>query len=81
MMETGYFFPMVKGLEIFAGVLLIFGKYVRVALTILAPIMLNALLAHLFLAPAGLGGALLASSLIIYLTYKEWDGFKELVKQ
>lgn len=43
--------------------------------------MLNALLAHLFLVPAGLGGALVSTSLIIYLIYTKWDGFKELVKQ
>ena len=80
MAEAGYFLPMVKGLEIVAGVLLLTGKYIRAALVILTPIMLNAFLFHLFLNTAGIGGALVAFSLTIYLITTEWDGFKQLVK-
>lgn len=81
MVESGYFWPFVKGLEVIAGILLLTGKYIRAALVIAAPIMLNAFLFHLFLAPGGIGGALVALALTIYLISTDWnEGFKQLVK-
>ena len=48
---TGYFFPLLKATEVICGALLLSNKYVPLALVILAPIMVNILFFHLFLAP------------------------------
>ena len=47
---SGYFFQFLKIIEIVCGLLLIFGLYVPLALTVLAPIVLNIVLFHAFLA-------------------------------
>ncbi len=52
LLETGYMFPMIKGLEVLAGVLLLAGLFVPLALLILAPIVVNIFLFHVILAPA-----------------------------
>jgi hypothetical protein len=48
---TGYFFPLLKATEVLAGALLLSGLFVPLALTLLAPIIVNIAAFHLFLAP------------------------------
>lgn len=55
---AGYFFPLLKLTEIVVGLALLFRRFVPLALTVLAPITINILAFHLFLAPAGLPLAL-----------------------
>jgi hypothetical protein len=55
---AGYFFPLLKLTEIVVGLALVFRRFVPLALTVLAPISINILAFHLFLAPAGLPVAL-----------------------
>src|SRR5689334_1283698 len=55
LMAAGYFFPLLKGTEVICGLLLLTGRFVPLALVVLAPIVLNIFLTHLFLAPSGLG--------------------------
>jgi|ERR1700722_7929882 putative oxidoreductase len=55
---THYMAP-VFALQFFAGILLLINRYVPLALTILAPILVNILLFHSLMAPAGLPLALL----------------------
>jgi uncharacterized membrane protein YphA (DoxX/SURF4 family) len=64
-----YFFPLLKGTEIVCGLLLLSGWYVPLALVILAPIALNILMVHLFLAPEGLPIALGVNVAVIYLAF------------
>jgi hypothetical protein len=54
LMATGYMFPLIKGTEIIAGLLLLSSRYVTLALALLAPVLVNILAFHVFLAPAGL---------------------------
>src|SRR5262245_2602138 len=51
---TGYMFPLIKGTETATGLLLLVGRYVPLALTLLAPVVVNIVAFHLFLDPAGL---------------------------
>ena len=78
--KAGYFFPIIALVEIIIGVLLLFNKYTVLALIVLFPIMLNALLFHLFLDVAGIGAAALAITLNVFLfiTYK--DKFKGILQ-
>lgn len=50
--NTGYMFPVIKGIEVVAGALLLAGIAVPFALVLLAPIAVNILLFHTILAPA-----------------------------
>ena len=49
--QSGYFFPMLKGLEVVLGAMLLIGSFVPLALVVLMPISVNILLFHIFLAP------------------------------
>jgi uncharacterized membrane protein YphA (DoxX/SURF4 family) len=49
---TGYMFPLIKGIEVLAGALLLAGRFVPLALLLLAPIVVNIAAFHVFLTPA-----------------------------
>ena len=70
---TGYFFPFLKIVELVCGVLILVGRYVPLALTVLASVVVNIVLYHLMLDPAGLPLAIVLLVLGIYLawTYRE----------
>jgi hypothetical protein len=68
---TGYMFPLIKGAEVLTGALLLSNRFVPLALTILAPIVVNIVAFHLFLAPAGLALPLVTAALGVYLAYTE----------
>jgi putative oxidoreductase len=50
---AGYFFPLLKSVELVAGLLLLSGRLVPLALTLLAPIVVNIAAFHFLLAPQG----------------------------
>ena len=52
--STGYFFPLLHGLELAVGLLLVAGRMVPLALLAFAPLLINIAAFHVFLAPAGL---------------------------
>jgi uncharacterized membrane protein YphA (DoxX/SURF4 family) len=54
MTATGYFFYLLKGTEVVCGLFLLSGRFVPLALVILAPIVLNIFLVHAFMMPNGL---------------------------
>jgi putative oxidoreductase len=60
-----HFLTVVFILELIAGVFLLFNRYVPLALAVLAPIMVNILLYHVLMNPAGLPPAIVASILWI----------------
>jgi hypothetical protein len=69
---TGYMFPLIKGTEVLTGLLLLSNRYVPLALTLIAPVLVNILAFHAFLAPAGLAlpFVLLATELYLAWTYR-----------
>lgn len=69
LLQTGYMFPFIKGTEVIAGALLLSNRFVPLALTILAPIVLNIFAFHLFLAPAALTVATFVVALELYLAW------------
>ena len=54
LINTGYLFTIVKVIEIFAGVLLLANRYINFAVVIIAPVIVNIVLFHLFLETSGL---------------------------
>ena len=69
MLGTKYFFPLLKLMEVICGALLMSGYYVPLALVVLAPIVINIVGVHAFLAPDGLGLALVLGALEAYLAF------------
>ena len=49
-----YFLPLLKATELIAGIALLTNRFVPLALTVLAPIVVNIVALHVALAPAGL---------------------------
>jgi uncharacterized membrane protein YphA (DoxX/SURF4 family) len=78
MMESGYLFKLIGATEIVIGLLLLFKKWVPFALVVLAPISVNIIFFHLFLAPKGIAPAALVALLNIVLIYANWNKFKTL---
>ncbi len=73
---TGYFFPLLKGTEVLAGLALLSGRGVPLALTVLAPIVLHIVLYHALVMGGGLVLPLLLLGLGIYLAWVYRDAFR-----
>lgn len=69
MMASKYFFPLLKGTEMVCGALLLINWYVPLALVILAPIVVNILCVHTFLAPQGFVIAAVIAVLEFYVAF------------
>jgi hypothetical protein len=69
MFATGYLFVVLKVVEVASGALLLVGRYVPLALALLAPIVVNIVLFHAFLAPAGLVVPLVVLALELFLAW------------
>jgi putative oxidoreductase len=70
---TGYMLPLIALTQIVAGVMLLSGRFVPIALTLLAPVLVNILAFHVFLAQGGyaLPALLLAAELYLAWTYRD----------
>ena len=72
---TGYFFPMLSLIKLTTGALLLSNKLVPLALTVLAPIVINIFLAHAFLDLAGIGLAVVLVVLVAGLAFAYRSSF------
>jgi len=70
-----YFFPLLKGVEVAAGALLLSNRFVPLALTVLAPVVVNIVAFHVFLAPSPVMVAFLLAS-EIYLAWVYRSAFR-----
>ncbi|WP_437303223.1 DoxX family protein [Sorangium sp. So ce388] len=76
---TGYMLPLLKGTEVVAGALLLSNRYVPLALALLAPIVVNIVAFHAFLAP-GNPVAWLVLALEIYLAFAYRAAFRPMLR-
>jgi uncharacterized membrane protein YphA (DoxX/SURF4 family) len=65
----------ISALYVIGGVLLLIGRYIGVALTILGPIIVVILLFHITMDPKGIGPGLFAALLEVFLIYAYWHHF------
>lgn len=77
---SGYFFPFLKITEIVTGALLLVNKFVPLALTILAPVVLNIFLFHAFLDPSGLAMPIFLVIDLLFLAYVHRDAYSKILK-
>jgi hypothetical protein len=76
---SGYVFPIIKSVEVAAGIALLANRFVPLALTLLAPIIVNIAAFHFVLAPSyGLPVAILA--LELYLAWTHRSAFAALLR-
>lgn len=76
---SGYFFPFLKAVETICGLLVLIGRWVPLALTVIASVVVNIVMYHLFLDPAGLPIGLVLLVLGIYLAWAYRDSFKSVL--
>src|SRR6187551_2434787 len=76
---TGYMFPLIKGTEVAVSLLLLSNRYVPLALAVLAPVMINIVAFHAFLAPAGLALPIILLGLHLFLARSYRDAFAPML--
>ena len=80
LVESHYMTPIFV-LQLASGLLLLAGRYVPLALAVLAPIIVNIILFHVCMAPSGMPLALLVAGLWMVLAYRERSAFAGLFRQ
>ena len=76
---AGYFFPLLKAVEVIAGAALLGNRFVPLALAVLSPIVVNIAAFHLFLDPAGLPLAIAMLALQIYLAWSYRASYRPML--
>jgi putative oxidoreductase len=78
---TGFFFPVLKAVEVVGGFLLLIRKFPALALVLLAPVVVHVFLFHAYLAPEGLVMAVPILLIEAYLGFGVYrDRFKDVLK-
>jgi len=75
-----YMFPLVKSIELIAGLMLVSGKFVKLGTILLMPISVNIFLIHLIVSKSDVpvSAAILVAN--VFLIYAYWNDFKAIVK-
>ncbi len=79
MAKTGYMLSLISGSQVVAGAMLLLGLYVPLALVILAPVIVNIIGFHIFLAPSGLPLAIVVALLEAILAWRYREAFYPLL--
>ena len=74
---SGHMLPLIFGSQVVGGGLLLFGM-IPLGLLILAPVIVNIVAIHLFLAPEGLAIALVVAALELFLAWTHRDAYHPL---
>jgi hypothetical protein len=77
---SGYFFTLLKITELSCALLLLVGRFVPLALVILAPIIVNIFMVHLFLDRTGLPIAIFVVIAAAFLAYCYREAFRPLLR-
>lgn len=78
--QAGYFFPFLGVVEVLCGAALLTGLFVPLALLVLAPVVLNIVLYHLFLDPSGIALGLIALVLGLVVAHGYREKFLPLLR-
>lgn len=75
---SGYLMPLVKIIELLCGLAFVSGRFVPLATVLIAPIAVNILLVHAFLAPEGLPVAIPLFAGLLFLAYVNRKSYEPL---
>lgn len=80
LMASKYLMPFVKVLEILCGLTFVSGKFDRLGAIVLLPISINIILINIYLVPSAIpfGAFVLLGN--IFMIYKHWATFKDILK-
>ena len=79
LLKTGYLFQLIMGTQLIVGVLLLTNRFVPLALALIAPVVVNIVAFHIFLAPSGLPLALVVLVLEVYLAWAYRNAFRPML--
>jgi uncharacterized membrane protein YphA (DoxX/SURF4 family) len=77
--KTGYMLPLIFGTQTLVGVLLLINRFVPLALALVAPVIVNILAFHFFLAPSGIPVAVVVLLLELFLTWSYRKRFRPML--
>lgn len=80
LLHTGYFMQLLAVAQTLGGALLLANRFVPLALAVLAPIVLNIVAFHAFLAPGGLAMAIVVVGLEAYLAWVHRAAFEPMLR-
>jgi len=82
LIASRYFFPLLFAIYVLTGTALVMGRFVPLALTVLAPVIVNVAVMHLFVPSSGAEIALaaLVTQLEIYLAWSYRTAFRPLLR-
>lgn len=78
--QTGYMMPLVGAIQVLTGLSFISNKFVALMAIVIVPVMLNAVLAHLFLDLSGIVASAVLLLLIIIVMYKNKEAYSAILK-
>ena len=76
MTDSGYLMPLIGATQLISGLLILGGACVPLGLTLLAPVVVNIVLYHHVIDPAGLGIAYVVLVLELFLAYAYGPAFR-----
>lgn len=79
MMKTGYLLNLIFGTQVLVGVLLLVNRFVPLALALIAPVIVNIVAFHLYLAPSGLPMAAVVVALELFLAWSYRPAFRPML--
>ncbi len=78
--ETGYMIPLIGVVEVVTGALILAGLFVPLALVLLAPVLVNIVLFHLFLDPGGILPGLVLTIIAAVLMLAHFGSYLPLLR-
>ena len=79
-MATSHYLYVIGAMQLLSGLLLLIGKFVPLALTILAAMIFNILCIHIFMEPSGLPMALVFAAIELFLIWSYRDRFAGILR-
>lgn len=79
MKATGYMMQLVAGTQALTGLLLLVNRFVPLALALIAPVIVNIICFHLFLAPMAIGPAVFVLVAEAYLAWAYRNAFRGML--
>lgn len=79
LMNTRYMLPLIFGTQTLAGALLLLNCFVPLALAFLAPVIVNIMLFHIFIAPSGIPMACIVLALELFLAWSYRRAFMPML--
>src|SRR5713226_2405847 len=79
LVKTGYLIQLIMGTQLIVGLLLVTNRFVPLALALIAPVVVNIVAFHVFLAPSGLPLAVVVLVLEVYLAWAYRTAYRPML--